>query len=301
MPRMPEATRVLDRRTGEVFQERIFGGRTLQLLYGNPRGRLLTDRVLTGALAHRIYGWWQRRPSSKRRIPGFVASLGVDTSEVELPIDSYASLDEFFARRLRTGARPVDRDPDTLVSPADARVSVLPHLTGRTLRVKGCDVTLDQLLGDHGLAETYRDGAALVARLAPVDYHRVHVPEDGVASVARLLPGRLHSVHPIALAAGAPSFQNRRMVTSLESAGFGTLAVIEVGALCVGTIVQTFSPGQVTRGQEKGIFRFGGSTVIVLLEPGRARFDADLTEASARGLETLVRMGTRVARAGRGS
>ncbi len=295
---MPEVTQVLDRRTGTVFEERIFGGRTLEFLYGDARGRLLTDRVLSGTLAHRLYGWWQRHPSSKRRIPEFVASLGVDASEAEHAVDAYASLDSFFARRLRTGARPIDADARSLVSPADARVLVLPRIGARRLRVKGCDVTLDELVGSPEEARRYEDGAALVARLAPADYHRFHFPDGGIASPARLLPGRLHSVHPIALAAGAPSLRNRRMVTALQSDGFGRIVLVEVGALCVGTIVQTYRPGRVERGAEKGIFRFGGSTVILLLEPGVMAFDRDLVEASGRGLETLVRMGTRIARAG---
>jgi phosphatidylserine decarboxylase len=291
---MSEATRVRDRASGAIFEERVFGGRALERLYG-PRGRTLTDRVLTGSLAHQLYGWWQRRPASRRRIPDFVASLGIDTSEAERPLESYASLDEFFARRLRAGARPVDPDPRHLVAPADARVLVVPRLGVDYLRVKGTQVTLAELLDSTSEAARYTEGAALVARLAPADYHRFHFPDHGVASAAKFVEGRLHSVHPIALAAGAPSLQNRRMITVLESASFGRLLLVEVGALCVGTILQTYRPGAVRRGDEKGLFRFGGSTVLVLAERGRVRFDADLVEASGAGLETLVRMGTRIA------
>jgi phosphatidylserine decarboxylase len=291
---MSEATRVRDRATGEIFEERVFGGRALELLYG-PRGRGLTDHVLTGQLAHQLYGWWQRRPTSRRRIPEFVSSLGIDASEAERPLEAYASLDDFFTRRLRAGVRTIDPDPDHLVSPADARVLAVPALAGTRLQVKGCQVTLDQLLCSSAEAARYAGGAALVARLAPADYHRFHFPDDGVASAATYVPGRLHSVHPIALAAGAPSLMNRRMLSVLESARFGRLMMVEVGALCVGTIEQTYRPGRVRRGDEKGLFRFGGSTVVLLIEPGRARLDADLVETSGAGLETLVRMGTRVA------
>ena len=91
---------------------------------------------------------------------------------------------------------------------------------------------------------------------------------------------------------------NKRAVTWLETEAFGEIAIVEVGALVVGTIVQTFRPGPVRRGEEKGYFRFGGSTVVLVLEPGRLRIDPDLIEASAAGLETRIRMGTRIGAAG---
>jgi len=271
----------------------VFGGGALQFLYG--RGRWLTDHVLTGSLAHRIYGSLQRTRRSRNKIRDFVSSLGIDASEAELPLEAYRSLDDFFTRRLRPGARVVERDPRRLVSPCDARVLVIPELAGAALQVKGTSVSVEELLGDIAAAARYQRGAALVARLAPADYHRFHFPDDGTASAAQAVAGKLHSVHPIALAAGAPSLRNRRMVSVLESARFGALAIVEVGALCVGTIEQTYQPGEVVRGQEKGLFRFGGSTVIVLVERGRLRFDDDLVDSSARGLETLLHMGEGVA------
>src|SRR5262249_54674511 len=139
--------------------------------------------------------------------------------------------------------------------------------------------------------------------LAAADYHRFHFPDDGDADSARSTGRALHSVHPIALDAGAPSFLNRRMVTLLRSRGFGTLAMVEVGALLVGTIVQTYRPGRVARGAEKGLFRFGGSTVVLLCEPGRVEVDPDLVEWSTldrpSSIETLVRMGTTIGRVAR--
>ena len=287
---MSGVTHVRDRKSGVVFTEKVFGGGALDFLYGR-RGRWLTDHVLSGRAANRVYGWLQRRPGSRRKIADFVSSLGIDASEAELPLAAYASLDDFFCRKLRPGVRPIDPSPEHLVSPADARVVVVPVLSGQTLPVKGTRTTVAELVDDPALARRYQGGAALVARLAPADYHRFHFPDDGVASAAHPVEGRLHSVHPIALAAGAPSLANRRSVTLLESAGFGTLALVEVGALCVGTIVQTYRPGRVRRGDEKGTFRFGGSTVVVLAAPGRLRLDADLVSASCSGVESILVMG----------
>ena len=288
--------RYRDRETGELGYERVFGADALHFLYETRRGGLLRTGLRRRAVS-RLYGLLQRRGASRRRIPDFVAGLGIDASEAELPLEAYRSLDDFFTRRLKPGVRPVDPDPRVLVFPADGRVLVYPRLDGVRLRVKGCSVDLDELLGDREAASRFRDGTAVVVRLAPADYHRFHFPDGGEAGSPRPIRGPLESVHAIALDAGSQSLHNKREVTWISSRGFGQLAIVEVGAMLVGTIVQTYAPGPVTRGQEKGYFRFGGSTVVLLLEPGRLCLDADLIEASAAGLETRVKMGTRIGEA----
>ncbi len=283
-----------DRASGQLVEERVFGGDTLERLYGTAHGRLVRRLLRKRAPSH-IYGWFKRRPASRREIPEFVASLGIDASEAERPLAAYASLADFFERRLRAGARPLETDPVRLSSPCDARVTALADCAGE-LEVKSSRVTLGELLDHALLARRFERGAALVFRLAPADYHRFHFPADGLAGPARRVAGPLESVHPIALAAAAASFRNQREITLLETDRFGTLAMIEVGAMLVGTIVQTFAPGPVRRGEEKGRFRFGGSTVVLLAEPGRLEVDPDLLADSHRGVEVLVRMGTGVAR-----
>lgn len=295
--RPDESARYRDRRTGRIETERVFGSDALHFLYETRRGRFLTDHILTRPWVNHLYGLYQRGPWSRKRIRQFVDSLGIDASEAELPLDAYPSLDAFFARRLRAGARPIDPTREHLVSPCDARLLVYPRIDEERLRIKGQRVDLADMLLDPALAQRYREGSALVFRLAPADYHRFHFPAEGRAGRVRRLGGRLHSVHPIALAAGAPSFRNQRHLTLLETERFGRVLMVEVGALLVGTIVQTSQPGPVARGQEKGLFRFGGSTVVLLLEPGRVRIDDDLVESSAEGLETLVHMGTKIGRA----
>lgn len=291
-----ESIRYLDRATGAWEHERVFGERELRLFYGSALGRALTQRLLSRAPLSHVYGFLKRWPGTKTQIPDFVARLGIDASEAELPLEAYPSLDAFFARRLRAGVRPLDPNPAAFLSPCDARTLVYPSWPqGRPLEIKRSQVTLPELLGGESeLCRRFAGGSVLVSRLAPADYHRFHFPASGWASPAKDLPGRLHSVHPIALSAGAPSLRNKRALTLLETEAFGQLALIEVGALVVGTILQTYSPGWVVRGAEKGTFRFGGSTVVVLSEPGRIKWDRDLVETSAGGDETLVRMGARL-------
>jgi len=289
-------TQYRDRSTGRLETERVFHGSVLGFLYGRRAGRLLGELLTSGSLLSRYYGWLQRRPSSKRSIPEFASSLGVAVDEAERKLDEYGSLDDFFTRKLKPGSRPIDRDANRLVSPADGRVRVFSRLRDPWLQVKGSRTRLEDLLADCALAKRYADGALLLIRLAAADYHRFHFPDSGVASKAWAVGRRLHSVHPIALDAGAPSFENQRMLTRIETSGFGELLQIEIGALTVGTIEQTFRPGPVERGQEKGFFRFGGSAIVLLAEPERIEFDEDLVRDSAAGIETLVRMGESIAR-----
>lgn len=241
-----------------------------------------------------LCGALNRLSSSKTKIPGFVQTLGIDADEAELPLGDYRTLDEFFCRRLKPEARPIEQSPLRFLAPADGRTMVFPSIGNREFVVKGCRVNLAELFGDVTEAEGYINGTAIVVRLAPCDYHRFHFPDSGSATNARLVGGRLHSVHPIALENKARSFSNKRTISFLESEGFGRVALIEVGAFAVGTIVQTYQPGPVSRGQEKGYFRFGGSTVVVLLPADRVILDEDLLSASERGLETFVKMGTSI-------
>lgn len=285
-----------NRRTGQLETEHVFEGDALRFLYGSWAGRRLGGLLASNSLFSRCYGWRQRRPASKRRIPQFIHRLGVDVGEAERAPSEYVSLDEFFTRRLKPGARPVDPDPARLITPADGRIRVVPRLRDPWLEVKGSRVHLENLLRDGALAKRYAEGAIVVIRLAAADYHRFHFPDSGIASEPRTVGRRLHSVHPIALDAGAPSFENKRTLTRIETKGFGELLQIEIGALVVGTIEQTFRPGSVERGQEKGYFRFGGSAIVLLAEPRQIQFDEDLVRDSAAGIETLVRMGESIAR-----
>ncbi len=292
-------TRFRDRETGELREERVFGGDSLRWLYGDRLGRALTDHVLTRRGPNRLYGLWQRGPWTRRRIRAFVRELGIDESEAELPLDDYPSLGSFFARRLRPGARPIDPTPEHLVAPCDGRVLAYRGGAGDALSIKGQQTSLAELAGSVERARPWRGGDVLVFRLAPADYHRVHFPDHGVASAPITLGRRLHSVHPIALAGGAPSFRNRRALATLTTERFGELLLIEVGALLVGRIVQTYRPGPVARGEEKGAFEFGGSTVVVAAPSGALHIDDDLIDTTREGLETFVKVGTRVGVAGR--
>jgi phosphatidylserine decarboxylase len=284
-----------DRETGALLRERVYAAEQLEFLYGTTTGKLLLRFILSRRGFSWVYGFTKRSRRSREQIRQFIDTLQVDTSEIEKPVAAYESLDEFFSRRLTPGARPVDTNPDHLLSPCDGRALAWQSLGARELVVKNTRATIAALLADAALAMEFADPAVLLVRLAAADYHRCHFPADGTAWSPRVVGNRLHSVHPIALEAGAPSFANYRVVTRIDSDGFGPLLVVEVGALTVGSIVQTFEPARVTRGQEKSYFRFGGSALLLLAQAKYVRFDEDLISATSQGMESRVRVGTRVA------
>ncbi len=284
-----------DRETGALLRERVYAADQLEFLYGHPFGTLLLKHVLSRRTFSWLYGFLKRTRRSRDQIDTFIETLGVDTSEIEKPVDAYASLDEFFSRRLRPGARPIDSNPDHLLSPCDGRALVWQRLGDGHLVVKSSRTTIAEIIGDSAIAGEFTDSAVLLVRLAAADYHRCHFPAAGIAHAPQAVGTRLHSVHPIALAAGAPSFANYRVRTRIDSDAFGPLLIIEVGALTVGSIVQTFTPSRVERGQEKSYFRFGGSALLMLAQTGCITFDDDLIRATAEGMESQVRVGRRVA------
>ncbi len=172
--------------------------------------------------------------------------------------------------------------------PADGRYLVFPKISASSgFVVKGEKFRLDELLQDAALARRFEEGSMVLARLCPSDYHRFHFPCDGVPGEPRLINGYLFSVNPLAIKQNIHIFsQNKRVVTSMQTEQFGEILYIEIGATSVGSIHQTFSPHQrCKKGDEKGYFSFGGSSLILLFEPGRIVFDEDLVTRSAKHQE----------------
>ncbi len=289
----PAAIRYVDRATGEERSERVFGETGLRRLYGNPVGRVLAHHVVSHPIVSALYA---RKKARDKNVGAFVSAYDVDVDAAEFAVDAYDNVAAFFERRLRAGARPIDTTAHHLVSPVDGRVLAIDCANAHALPVKGHALDKRALVAGAVAADVVDAlDAALVFRLAPADYHRVHVPCDGVLSAPVWRGARLHSVHPIALAGGAPSFLNKRSIAVLTSPVFGTVVVVLVGALLVGTITHTHAPGACAKGDELGLFSFGGSTVVLLCDRTKVAVDDDLWATSARGTETFVRLGTRVA------
>ena len=215
-----------------------------------------------------------------------------------LPEDgSYSTFNNFFIRKFKAGARAFTEDSQTMPAMCEARYfGFLGVDKSSTVQIKGKHLTPLQILANEQYAKKFEDGPILVARLCPVDYHRFHFPDDGEVIDHYKVPGMLHSVNPIALNAKADILgSNAREVTILKTKNFKKLAFIEVGAVCVGKIVQTYKNNKFGRGDEKGYFLFGGSTVIVMGEKDAWVPSVDILENTKNELETYVKLGSVVA------
>ena len=263
----------------------------LGFLYGTVPGRLCL-KALTRPGLSRAAGRFLDTPASKFLIDPFVKRAKIDLSQFES--DGFTCFNDCFSRRIKDGKRPVDISPGALISPCDGLLTVYDIAADTVFPVKQSSYTLRELLGGDPVSRLFENGTALIFRLCVDDYHRYCYVDSGVKGENIRLPGVLHTVRPLALERVPVFVQNTREYTVIDSAAFGPLVQMEVGALLVGQIKNHQGPGPVTRGVEKGMFLYGGSTVIVLLGPGRAVLDPLYLDHSRRGIETPVRYGQRI-------
>ena len=260
----------------------------LSFLYHTAAGRFLL-KGLTAPPVSRLVGRYLDSRLSRIHIAGFVRRNGIDLAGCEK--QSFSSFNDCFTRTLRPDQRPVNMDPNALISPCDGLLSVFPIEPDRVFAVKGSRYTLSELLGGSEIAGQYGGGLCLIFRLCVGDYHRYCCMDWGAKGENHFLPGVLHTVRPIALASCPVFTQNCREYTVLNTEHFGPVTQIEVGALLVGRIQNHQGAGVFQKGQEKGLFLYGGSTVLLLLEPNRVRLLPELLAQCQAGQETSVRQG----------
>lgn len=289
----------IDRASHKHCEEKVFGAQFIKLLYGDN----LISRIVGAPLAYSaaripllsaFYGYLQNTPSSKKKVIPFIEKFHVDTSEFANDPAEYTSFNDFFTRKLKPSARPIAPRKDVAVIPADGRYYFYQNIkTADGFVVKGKKFDLTELLQDKKLAAEYAEGSLAIARLCPTDYHRYHFPCDSTAGKTILINGLLHSVNPTAIKKNIKIFsENKRTLCILDSEVFGKVLFLEIGATCVGSIHQTYQPDSFhAKGDEKGFFSFGGSSLILLFPPNKIQFDQDLIDATAEGIEIKCLMG----------
>ncbi|MCR5577425.1 MAG: phosphatidylserine decarboxylase [Oscillospiraceae bacterium] len=260
----------------------------LVFLYRTVPGRALL-KLLIGRGLSQAAGRFLSSPLSKPLIDPFVRKNGIALGDYTG--SPYACFNDFFCRPIRPGKRPLPDDPADLMAPCDGLLSAYRITEGTVLPVKQSRYTVSELLGLDMAARRFHDGVCLVFRLCVDNYHRYCYVDDGQKGPNVFLPGVLHTVRPIALESVPVFVRNCREYTLMETAHFGSVAQVEVGALLVGRIDNRQGAGPMRRGEEKGRFLYGGSTVVLLLEKDRVRVNDALFEATARGIETPVLMG----------
>lgn len=289
---MSNEIRYIDRKTKKTIIEKTPGGGFMRFMYGkNPMGKLLLNGLFKRKLMTFLFGKLIDSKLSKTRIQKFIKDYDMDMSDYIVPNSGFSTFNEFFYRHIKPEARPIG---EGIVSPADGKLLVFNELKdSQAFFVKGGLFNVASFLNDEDLAKSYEHGAMAIIRLAPTDYHRYHFPASGFVGKNHQIKGDYYSVSPIALGKKLRIFcQNKRCYSILKTAKFGKIVVCDVGATMTGSMIQTHNENSnIKKGEEKGYFAFGGSTIVLLFEQNQITFDEDLIENTKAGTETTILMG----------
>lgn len=288
--------RYYERESGLLKTEKVASEKWLLWLYYNPVGEATLWTLAKRKVISDIYGKRMDNPSSVKKIQAFVDELDIDMSDVQK--QEFTSFNDFFTRKLKNNARPVDTNSTVAVSPADGKILAYANISNSDFIIKGHRFDILSFLNDAGLAQKYLDGSMVIIRLAPFDYHRFHFPLSGNVSPFTRINGDYYSVNPLALRKKAEIFcLNKREYNIITNPLYGDVVMAEVGATMVGSIVQTYKGSIVKKGEEKGYFKFGGSTVVLVFEKNKIRIDTDLLINTLKGHETEIKAGERIGEA----
>ncbi len=260
----------------------------LGFLYENAFGRVIL-KLLTARWVSKLAGAYLNSRLSKCHINKFVKSNGIDLNDYYS--DDFRCFNDCFTRKIKPHLRPIDTDASHLISPCDGLLSAYPITDDTVLPIKQSEYTVSSLLAGDKEWERYRNGICLVFRLCVDHYHRYAYLDNGKKGKNTFVRGKLHTVRPIALENRPVFAQNCREYTFLDTENFGRICQIEVGAMLVGKIANLHEEHEFKRGEEKGMFLYGGSTVVILLEKGKAEVFKEFFDATCDYKETPVKMG----------
>lgn len=256
----------------------------LSFLYYNPIGRCFL-RLAISKFVTNIYASYMKSSLSKHKIKKFIKNNNINMDEYQK--ENYKCFNDFFMRNIKSENRPIESD---LYAIADSKLSVYNITDDLVLNIKNSKYTIEELVQDEYLANKYKNGIALVYRLCVDDYHHYLFPDSGKIVSNKYIKGKFHTVRPIALKREKVFSENAREVTVLNTDNCGVVTTIEVGALMVGKIVNE-NVKEFKKGQEKGHFEFGGSTVVVLYENNKIVLNKKLFEITNNDEEIIVKMG----------
>ena len=262
----------------------------LSILYNTKCGRIAL-RGFINPRASDLMGRFMNTQASSKLVGGFVKKTGIDMSLYEKK--KYKSYNEFFTRKLSSPPE-FSSVPSAFCSPCEGFVTAFKIHDNSIFEIKETNYSIADLLFSKTLAESYKGGTCVIFRLAVHNYHRYSFFDSGYSIRSRTVNGCLHTVQPIAFEHFDVYKHNTREYTVMETDNFGTVIQIEVGAMFVGKIVNYPITSRFSRGDEKGYFEFGGSTVILLFKPGAVAIDKSIAEKSVHGIETPVLLGQRI-------
>ncbi len=286
-----EPNLIYDRKSGSLMKETICGEGSMKFVYRTKIGKAIGYTLLKRRFFTRLCTAKEFTRFSKPKIKKFVKRYNINMDEALRPIEDYRNFNDFFTRKLKDGARQIDMTPGVLISPADSKCIAYPIRDGMVFSVKSIKYTLGELLRDEQVASEYIDGICMVFRLAPTDYHRFCYIDEGTQSKVRDIKGHWNTVNTH-YAPNKVHATNYRQVCTMETERFGLVTEVDVGAMMVGRIIQNRpNGGTFKKGEEKGWFEFGGSTVVLLFQRDRVILHDDILQYSSLGIETIVRQG----------
>ena len=279
-------------RNGQKLEKESFIDKLSSLVYGNSLGRMFIKPFTTPFVSRFVGACLDSRLSVLLAIP-YKMMFHLDMSIYKPKV--YSSYNEFFTREIKPEHRPVDGETGSLISPADGKLSLYSISENLQITIKNSVYSISSLLKSRELAEEYKNGYAVVIRLTGEDYHHYCYVADGVKGKNHYLKGMFHMLHPVVREQIPVYKENTREFCRIRTKYFGEVIQMEVGAMMIGRICNlNQGTTEVSKGEEKGYFAYGGSTVVVLVKENMVDFDKDLLENSKEQIETLVKMGVRI-------
>lgn len=276
---------IVDRKSKEKYSEK--SPVSASLLYKGVIGGVVL-LFATRKTVSKVSSIYMNSKLSARKIDKFIKKNNIDMSDY--PERNYKSFNDFFTRKVKSGKRPFSKKATDLISVADSKLLVYKINEKTEMNIKGKKYTVKELLRDKKLSVEYKNGTCLVFRLTVDDYHRYCFVDDGKVIKSKKINGILHTVGPVAFKRYKVFKENQREYSILDTKNFGKVIQMEVGALMVGKIVN-HDITKFNRGDEKGYFLFGGSTVVLLFKENTVNIDEDIIYNSDRGIETRVKLG----------
>ena len=277
--------KMVDRKTKE--EKELVYHSSVKFLYCNFLGRLLL-LMLNNRLVSKIVGKYMNSKLSIKRIAKAIKNNNINMSLFEKK--DYTSFNDFFTRKKKN--LNFDKDKDHFVSPADAKLLAIKLNKNSSFDIKGSIYTLSDIVKED-ITDKYKNGYALIFRLEVSDYHRYHFIDDGKLDGYKYIKGKLNTVQPIAY--NKKIFHtNCREYTTLHTKNFGDIIEVDVGAMLVGKITNNKKITDFKKGDEKGYFEFGGSTIILFVKEDKITMDNDILLNSALGKETIVLCGEKI-------
>lgn len=281
---------IYDRKSGTYYEDKQYGGKALNFLYGNAFGRIILRLFIAGKGYSRLNAKRNSTRKSAEKIAPFVKEYGIDMNDFE--DREYLSFADFFTRKLAEGKRSFSEDKTDFISVADSKLLCYRISEDGKIPIKNSIYTAKEIIGEE-FTEDFYGGYCLVFRLTVDDYHRYCFFDNGRLITERYIKGKLHTVSPISSKRYKVFSENCRNVSYIATENFGECYQIEIGALLVGKIMNHHI-ARFSKGEEKGYFEMGGSTCVVMIKKDVITIDSDIIENSDKGTETKVLIGERI-------